>query len=312
MERNQARQQERTSAFSGDHLRRWWDVIYLAAKDLFTDSGPAWAAAIAYYSLLSVPPLLLAAISIASFFVDTEWAIEQITGQLEEFVPEGVEEIDEVIREALAAGGGVGLISLGVLLWTGTRIFGAVTQALNVAYDVDETYGFLKRTLVELVMLATIGVLFVIALMAQPLLNLLSNILDILPAGGGTAFRVIQFVVPPLLLFFVLTAIYQYVPRGKHRWRASLLGAAVATLLFVLARPLFIGYVQEFGDYNVIYGSLAVVILLTFWAWIIALIVLFGGEFASHYRAIILDGLSPAEVERRHQRRSPAKKDETD
>lgn len=83
----------------------------------------------------------------------------------------------------------------------------------------------------------------------------------------------------------------------------------MATLLFVLARPLFVSYLRRFANYNLIYGSLAIVIIMVFWAWIVALILLFGGETASHTQAMVIEGQPKEEVERRHLQRSPVKQD---
>ena len=68
-------------------LRLFWRLLMLAAKAFFNDDGPAWSAAIAYYSLLSLFPLLLAAGSIASYFVDPKWAVLKATELLGDFLP---------------------------------------------------------------------------------------------------------------------------------------------------------------------------------------------------------------------------------
>jgi membrane protein len=273
-----------------------------AVKDFFHDSGPQWAAAIAYYSLLSTIPLLLVVASVAAFFVDPNWAVQQATDLLGRFLPTDGGQLKRIVNEAIAARGSVSLLSMAFLLWTGTRVFGTVTQALNIVYDVDESYGFLKRILVELVMVLTIGLLFVVALASRWLINLLWRNFQSLPGSGqGLIFQVILL----LLTFFLL---YSFVPRRQVNWRAALLGAILATLLILAARPLFLTYVQRFAAYNLIYGSLAIVIILVFWAWMVAVIVIFAGEVASHTQAMLIEGQTAQEVEREHRLRSPKHK----
>jgi membrane protein len=306
--RDSARQESISDLVSADGLRRVWTVIKQSVKDLFTDSGPQWAAAIAYYSLLSVFPLLLAAVAIAAFFVDPQWAIGEITRLLQKFVPQGAVQIESIVRGVFAARGGIGALSLVTLLWTGSRVFGVTILALNIAYDADETYGFWKRTLVELVMMATIGVLLIVALAVRPLLALLSNTLGVLPASPGILLQAAQIALPALLLLAVFFLIYRFVPRTQQSWRPALAGAVVATLLFLAARPLFFYYVRRFGNYNLIYGSVAIVVILTLWAWVMALIMLFGGELASHIQALLVEGKPAHEVERSHQARSPRRR----
>ena len=291
----------------GERLRRIWEVLVQSVKDLVTDSGPQWAAAVAYYSLLSAFPLLLAAVSLAAYFVDPNQAIDQATRLLGEFLPEGEEQIATIVREAVEASGQASLLSLAALLWTGSRVFGVLTRALNVAFDVDEHYSFFKRLLVEAVMMLTIGVIFVLALASGLLVDLLWRVLQVLPAGRGLAFELVQEAIRVALLLASFFLIYRFVPRGRRDSRAALVGAVVATLLFLAARPLFVGYVQQFGRHSVIYGPLAIAIILVLWAWLVALITLFGGELAGHVRTMLIEGQTPEEVERAHQERAPVR-----
>lgn len=288
-----------------------WNVVALviqSGKDMFTDNALQWAAAVAYYTLLSVFPLLLAAISIAGFFVNADWAVARTTQLLGEFVPQGERWIEDTVRGLLAARGPATLLSLGALLWTGSRVFGSLTRALNIAFDVDETYSFGKRLLVELGFLLTLGLLFLLALSSGFLLNLARQALGILPAGREPLMRVLSATVPALLLLLTFFLVYRFVPRTRPDWKAALGGSAVATLLFLVARPLFGYYVQEFAGYNLIYGSLSIVIILLIWTWLSAVIVLFGGEIASHMQMMWIEGKDHREVERRHAARSPERR----
>jgi membrane protein len=285
-------------------VERLGKMVVSSAKDFMRDSGPQWAAAIAYYSLLSVPPLLLAIASIAAFFVNPQWAIDQATRLLEEFLPQGSDQIESVITNAIEARGSVSLLSIGSLLWTGTRVFGVITKALNIAFTTRESYSFFKRTLIEFVMLLTVGLLFVLALAAPPTLDLLRNVLEVLPAENALL-DVTVAVVPMLLLMLAFFLIYRYVPRRDVSWEAALLGAALATLLFLAARPLFTTYVRRFANYNLIYGSLAIVVIMVFWAWIVGVILLFSGEVAAHTQSMLLEKQTQEHVEQEHRQLAP-------
>ncbi len=275
-------------------------MLVQSIKDLVTDSGPQRAAAIAYYSLLSTFPLLLAAVSLAAYFVDPNQAVDQVTRLLGEFLPEGEAQIATTVKEAVEASGQVSLLSLAALLWTGSRVFGVLTRALNVAFDVDEHYGFFRRLLIEAVMMLTIGVVFVLALASGLLVDLLWRALQVLPAGRGLVFELVPEATRVALLLVAFFLIYRFVPRGRRDSRAALVGAVVATLLFLAARPLFIGYVRQFGRHSVVYGSLAVAIILVLWAWLVALITLFGGELTAHIQKMTFEGAEREEVERLH------------
>jgi membrane protein len=227
-----------------------------------------------------------------------------------DFLPQGEEQIREIIEEAHAARAGAGLISFLLLMWTGSHVFAAMTTALNLAYDVEETYGFFKRLLIRFLMLGTIGVFFVLALSSQFLLSLSAAAFEHLPADMGWFFTALRIVAPMLLLLAAFFLIYRFVPRSRPDWRAALLGSAFATAAFLLARPLFTEYLRRFGtDFNVIYGSLGIGIILLFWAWIVAVILLLGGEISAHVNAIVCEGQSVQEVEEHHLARSPDRKE---
>lgn len=297
--------------FHPSHLlsASWWKTIlkalYQAGQALFQDDGPHWAAAIAYYALFSLFPLLLAGISLASYFVDTGWAIVQVTRLLGEVLPQGEEEIVQIVFEVVEARGSVGLISLLGLLWSGTRVFGVITKVLNIAYDVDEFYSFFRRTFIEFVMLLTIGLMVLVALLTGPVLSLVFTLAERPFRPPGMAVQVLQQALPSVLVLLALFLIYRYVPRRRISKLAALSGTLVAGILFFTARPIFASYMQNFGNYNLVYGSITAIIVLILWVWLTALILIYGGEVAAHVQFIILDGLSARQVQEKHLERNP-------
>lgn len=282
--------------------KRVGEMLVQAARDLFQDNAPQWAAAVSYYALLSTFPLLLAGASLASLFIDPEVAVRQAVNLVGDLLPLGGQQIEEVVRGALARRGTAGLLSTLALLWSGTRVFGTATQALNIAYDVDEVYGFWQRRLAELVMLLSVGGVFVLALLTRPLLRLLSGIL---PAAEGAAIWLATELAPILLFVVAFYGLFRYAPRRRPSWQAALPGAVLTALLFLLGRTLFLYFVATFGRYNLIYGSVAIVVVLVFWVWIAALLLLFGGEVVSHTQMMLVEGRTAEELEERHRARSP-------
>lgn len=293
----------------------WWRalgrVMWHAFKDFFHDNGLQWAGAIAYYSLLSVFPLLLAAVSIASTMIDPKWAIRQATEYLSSFIPEGSSAVQDVVNDAVSSGRATSAVSVLVLLWTGSYVFASLTKALNIAYDVDETYGVLRLLWIELLMLLTVGVVFVLALTSPLAIAWLRQTFQSWPEGRETVLGWLIAAVPGVLLVTAFFLMYRFVPRRRIDWKPALFGSMISALLFLGARPLFVYYVRRFAHYNLIYGSMAIVITLMFWAWIAAVILLYGGEVASHAHEILVERRSEKEVEERHLERSPDKKTRT-
>jgi membrane protein len=280
-----------------------WTYIKQLVKDISNDNVPQWAAAISYYTLLSIFPLLLAGASIAAFFVDPNQVIQMVTEQIGQFIPFGENRIREIVNSAIEARGTVSLLSIGTLLWTGSRVFSVLTQALNIAFDADEEYGFIRRTMIEFAMVFTLGLLLVLAFTSRLLINNLGAIL--LPEAGEFLLGSVATVVSGLLLFTSLLLVFRFVPRRDVSWKMALLGAGVSSILILVAQPLFTYFVNTFGNYNMIYGSLAIVVIMILWAWLVSMLVLFGAEIASHGQIMLIEGKSSEEVDRERKLRSP-------
>ncbi|HSJ52577.1 MAG TPA: YihY/virulence factor BrkB family protein [Anaerolineae bacterium] len=283
-------------------VRRFFLMLLVAGKDFFHDNGPKWAAAIAYYALLSAFPLMLAAASIAAYFVDPQWAVDQLTQAMDELLPEASGQVEDIVQGAVETRVTASLLSFASLLWTGTRVFGAITVALNIAAGSEQSYGPLRRTLVEIIMLLTLGVVFVLAFVGQPASRWLWQVLG--REAGTWTFRLVNEGLPIVFLFAAFLLSYRFVPRNRPTWRAALAGASVGILLFLAARALFLYYLRRMGDYNLIYGSLAIAIILLLWAWLVANILILGGEVAAHTQAMLVEGKPAEEVERGHLIRS--------
>jgi uncharacterized BrkB/YihY/UPF0761 family membrane protein len=132
-------------------------------------------------------------------------------------------------------------------------------------------------------------------------------VLDIVwgAATDGAGRTPLQFAATAALQVALLTlafwAVYMFVPHGKRDWRAALLGAAAATILFVAARVVFLAAVGWlWASFDLIYGPLALGALLLLWAWYVGMVVLFGGSLASHAKTMLVEGHSAQEAERRH------------
>ncbi|HUG15086.1 MAG TPA: YihY/virulence factor BrkB family protein, partial [Thermomicrobiales bacterium] len=126
-------------------LKKAPEILYQSLKDLIADDGPYWASAIAFYALLSTLPLLIVGITVIGFISDPDPLMRHVVQLMGDFLPEGEEDIDEIVENALAAQGQIGWIAFAALVWSGTRVFGALTRAMNIAFGVDEGYGFFRR-----------------------------------------------------------------------------------------------------------------------------------------------------------------------
>ncbi len=287
-------------ATNAGKLRLLGAALLQAVKDSFADNATQWAAAIAYYGFLSLFPLLLAAVSLSAYFVSPDWAVGKAMLLLREFVPEGDAAVQRIIRDAVHAGHPfAGGLAVAILLMLGSRAFGALSRALNVAYEGEETGSFLRRVVTEIVMMAALGVLFVCTLFSHYLVIFVWTAVQLLPVEDDLAFSVISQTIRVALSLGIFLLIYRFVPRKRLEWKSIAAGSIVATVLFVAARPIFYDYVQNLANYNLMYGGIAIAVVLLVWGWVAAFITILGGEVSSHFQTMVVEGAAAKTVDRK-------------
>ena len=269
-------------------------------RDSFADNATQWAAAIAYYGFLSLFPLLLAAVSLSAYFVSPDWAVGKAILLLREFVPEGDAAVQRIIHDAVHnAHPYAGVVSLLILLVLGSRAFGALSRALNIAYEGEQTGSLTGRIMIEIGMMVAIGMLFVCTMFSHYLLLFLWNTVRLLPGETGPTFTAIAQSIRILLMLTAFFLIYRFVPRKRLNWKSIAVAASLATALLVTARPIFYGYVENLANYNLIYGGIAIAVVLLVWGWVAAFITILGGEIASHFQTMVLEGAGAKTVDRK-------------
>jgi membrane protein len=285
---------------------RWILILGCSGYDFVVDSGIYWSAAVAFYGLLSIFPLALAGIAAAAWFIDPHWAAEQASQLLGEVMP-GSDSIHAIIAKADPTHFRAGVFSVALLVVAGSRVFGALIRALNIACDADEIYRFSHRLLVELGMLLSVGLLFLAALISSMLFPVLGYATEPIPFARTMAVALVSWTLPALLLLAGFFCLYKFVPRWRCNWQSVLIGAAAATAGCLGARPLFLAYIGRLASYKHVYGWLAIGVVFLVWMQIVVVITLYCGELASHIQMMVYEGLSGEEVRRRHRARSPGR-----
>jgi membrane protein len=249
-------------------------------KEAKQDQIPLLAAGVAFYTLLSLFPAIIAGVSIYGLVADPQTVRDQINRLAESLSPETAKLIGQQITQITAgAGGALGVATvLGILtaLWSASSGMKALVTGVNMAYDETETRKFAK--LRGLSILLTLGAMALLAIAGATIAGF-PPIADNLPVALQWVVAVLRFVVLAALLIFGLAVLYRYAPdRDQPRWTWVSWGSAIATLLWVLASIGFSIYANAFGNYNKTYGALAGIIILMFWLFLTAYVVLLGAE----------------------------------
>ena len=258
----------------------WKDIAKRTLKEVKADQVPLLAAGVAFYVLLALFPAIIAGVSIYGLVADPQTVRDQINRLAETLSPETAKLIGTQIQQVTSsAGGALGLATvIGILtaLWSASSGMKALITGVNLAYDEPEGRKFVKLRGLSILMTLAAMVLLGVAL---ALIVGFPAVPDSWPTVLQWTAAILRFVLLAVLLMAGLAALYRYAPdRDKPRWSWSSPGSVVATVLWVLASVGFSIYVNAFGNYNKTYGALAGIIILMFWLYLTAFVVLVGAE----------------------------------
>lgn len=262
--------------------RGWWQVTRRAVKESGADNVPMLAGGVAYFAFLAVFPALIAAVTLYGLVADPGTVarqVEALAGTLpRETQPLIAGQLDSIVSSSNGALS-IGLVvSLLAALWSASSGTGNLMKAVNLAYDEDETGGFLRlrATALALTLGAIVFVLLTLALVAVVL-----PVLDALALGtiGLLLAEAVRWVLLVALVVGALAVVYRVAPdrdAPKFRWVST--GSLVAAALWIAGSIAFSVYVNNFGKYNSTYGALAGVVVLLLWLYLTSYIVLLGAE----------------------------------
>jgi membrane protein len=240
------------------------------------------AGGVAFFAFLAVFPALIAGLTLYGLVADPNQVAQQVETLAATLPREAQPLIVDQLRSVVAGSDGalgIGLIvSLLAAIWSASSGTGNLIQAINLAYDEDETRGFLK--LRGTALLLTLGAI-VFVLITLALVAVVPALLDALPLGpvATVLAQVVRWALLIAVVIVSLAVVYRVAPdRDAPRIRWTSTGAVVATLLWVAGSAAFSLYVDNFGSYNRTYGALAGVIVLLLWLYLTSYVVLLGAE----------------------------------
>jgi membrane protein len=251
-------------------------------RDNLTD----WAAALTYYSLLSLFPALIAMVSLIGLFGDPVSTTRSLTEIVASLGPDSAAEtfsgpIESVASDRGAAGFAF-VLGLAAALWSASAYVGAFIRASNVIYETEEGRPFWKlrplQLAVTLLLIVAMALLAVALVLTGPVVDAVAE-----PIGvGETAVAVWNVAKWPAMaaVFLAMLALLYYAsPNARLRgFRWVTPGSLVAIVVWALASAAFALYVANFGSYDKTYGTMAGLVALIVWLWIGNLAILFGQQ----------------------------------
>lgn len=236
--------------------------------------GSQSAAAIAYYALVSIFPLILFLVLAAGMLLRSPEVQQRIFDLLSQQVPVSLDIVRQVVNESLRYRSSLSIVAAITLLWTSSGVFANLELGIQRAWELASRRPFWQGRLIGILMV----VLLTVGLVQRTILGLIP--FDFLQ-------RVIVTLTPMVLLFPVFYLLYQFVPYTQVRPRYALGGAAFATVGWFLAKEGFSLYLASNpARYVALYGSLGTLIAFLLWVYISAQVLLLGAEVAAelHHR----------------------------
>ena len=271
-------------------IRSIFKLLQEAFKEWQDDKVSLLAAALAYYTVFSITPLLVIAIAIAGAVFGRDTAKGEIIQQMNGLVGE---QGAQVIETALANADQpqlssiASIISIVVLLIGASGVFAQLQQALNAVWDVkakpnNGIWEFIRKRLLSFGMVLVIGFLLLVSLVLSAMLSGIGKLeLNILP-GLAPIWQLVNFAISFGFVSLLFALIYYYLPDVKIRWKDVWVGAIITAMLFTVGKFL-IGLYLGRGSLGSAYGAAGSLIIFLTWVFYSAQILLFGAEFTQVY-----------------------------
>ena len=270
-------------------LRAGWELIKTTGSGFMEVKAPRLGAALAFYTLFSIAPLLVIAVSIAGLLFGEEAARGQLGAQLNQVLGEVAgKAVEAMLVAANKPRAGVFATIIGVitLIIGSTGFFVELQDALNTVWNVKERPGsvvksLLRQRLLSFCFVLGMGLLLLATLVISAVVTALNSWISVLPYSkvlvqvGTQGF---SFGLTSLLLAMM----YKYLPDARIKWRDVWIGAALTAALFSLGKYL-IGWYLGVAGFSSTYGAAGSLVAILSWVYYSAQIILFGAEFTQSY-----------------------------
>jgi membrane protein len=276
-------------------------MLNLTFAEWMNDNAFQLSAALAFYTMFSIAPLLLIVVGVASFFLAPETATNRIVGEMEKMVgPQGAHAVQQVIESSRGFGKGLWAVSVGIVtLITGaTAVFGELQTALNYMWDVKAKPD--RSVIMSLVVdrlrsfsiALCVGFLLLVSLVISAVISGLQDYMNQWLPGIPWLWQAANVIASFFVVAVLFATIYKFLPDVVISWKDVWIGAAVTALLFTGGKYLVGVYLGQTATASA-FGAAGSLVVLLFWVYYSALIGFLGAEFVQVYARRYGSGIQP-------------------
>ncbi|VTT96863.1 Ribonuclease BN OS=Gloeocapsa sp. PCC 7428 GN=Glo7428_4543 PE=4 SV=1: Virul_fac_BrkB [Gemmataceae bacterium] len=263
-------------------------IVFEAASEWVNDKAPRLGAALAYYAIFSIAPLLVIAIAIAGMVLGEEAAQGQISAQVQNLVgAQGGEAVETMVQSANKPGAGTigSVLGIAMLLFGAAGLFGQLQDALNTIWEVQPkpgrgAWGFVRDRFLSLTMVLGVAFLLLVSLVVSSVLAAVGTLLG--DWQTGTVGLIVTTTLDVVVVTVLFALIYKFLPDAVIAWRDVWFGAAVTAVMFSLGKFLIGLYLGRAGVGSA-YGAAGSLAVLLVWLYYASQIFLFGAELTKAY-----------------------------
>lgn len=267
---------------------RPWKLAKDTISNFMADGALSQGAAIAYYTIFSIAPVLVIAIAVAGLAFGEEAAQGAIVSQLGGLMgTQSADAIQAMIRSASNHKSGIiaTILGIGTLILTASGVFGQMQTALNAIWKAEPKAGLsrlVKARVASLGLVAALGFLLMVSLVVSAALSAVDSYLNGILPGAHILLQAVNFVLSVVLIAVLFAAIYKILPDKQIAWRDVLVGALATSLLFTIGKSLIGLYI---GHSNIAssYGGAGAFVVVLLWIYYSSQIFLLGAEFTHVY-----------------------------
>jgi membrane protein len=266
-----------------------WKMLKETVLAFISDEALSRGAAIAFYTVTSIAPVLLIVIAIAGLVFGPDAAQNAITAQLSGLMGQ---QTAEVLQNAVASASGktagvvATIIGIITLMVTASGVFGEIQTSLNAIWKAEAKGTTVSRLIraraASLGLVATLGFLLIVSLVVSTALTAFGNYLDSVLPFGKFILTLLNTVVSVMLISLLFAAIYKVLPDRHLEWRDVVVGALVTAILFTVGKSLISWYIGSSAIASS-FGAAGALIVLLLWVYYSAQIFLLGAEFTKIY-----------------------------
>lgn len=266
-----------------------------SVKEFADDDCMQLAAAISYYVLFALFPLLIFVTGVMGIVLRDSQLEQDVIDAIVDFIQTGEgsdrqNDIANAIKDISGSASGIlGVVGLVTAAWAGSNMFGVIRRSINHAYDLESHRPFVQQKLLDLTLVVGVGFFFLASIAATAFLRTVREFsADLGPLGevaenAGFLWDAGSLLIPLSLSFLAFLVLYWIVPNQALLPRDIWPGALVAAVLFEAGKFGFSIYLETVGQNNAVFGALGGVAIFLFWVYVSANILLFGAEVAAEY-----------------------------